>query len=403
MLAHAEKIPELRHEHIIPITIKKLYYALPETERKSVIEDLSKIYDAVGTLKVSYFLDMISKKSEMSPQMRQLFKEILKALKVELNEEIDNSRRKVKDEKLEAIERLNAYKELLKVVSFNASEEYLEMPIVENKFKLKVQGEISNQQKILAVMALNHAINSLPDLLNRLGLPEEQVERYKEKLKQLTFVFVSESEWVEKDYPILAGAYCKIKSGVVYLRFDADINHRNFKSSEDLTKRYSQIIHEVLHILSGGYSNNSNSEVLHETLTETFKRLAVFKELGLPISSTLREQPQESKPSGRYMVLNLLFYSIGFYSSLVKNDEFQELFAVIGRSEWQNAYFSSDFTKVRNAVNNYLSNVPNGFDYLFKDVSSENSFTASLIEPSVDPFRWTEKFDKARKPYKVEK
>ena len=399
----AQKPPDLVH-NLIPVNIKPFYNALPETERMLITENLSKIYSSTGVMKLYHFIDMISKRVEIPSQTRQFFKEVLKNIEPEINREIAISRNTVLNEKVEDTERGRAYHILAYLNWLNTCKEYLEIDIARINFKLKIEGSITEQGKILTVMIINHVITALPDYLRELGLSEAQVDRYRKRLSQFKVAFVSEEEWKRRKYPEGAEALLKMKSETLYVRFIDDA--QQLLDLKPLVRRQGTITHEMLHYLTGGYSNNSNSMSLHEALTETFKQLAIFRELGLPILSDIEEHLQETIPSRRYTINNLIPFANLSYRKLVTNDEFQELFAVIGRLEWQRAYFSRDFTEIKTAVNNYLSNVPNGFDYLFNDESFEDIGSIALVltkKSDTDPLNWTEKFDKAKKPYKVEK
>ena len=167
---------------------------------------------------------------------------------------------------------------------------------------------------------------------------------------------------------------------------------------------YGTVVHEILHHLTEGYSNNSSSMSLHETLTEVFANLVIAKELGLPTEFRLREKPGEAMPSKRFEVSSIVDFSNPSYHSLVMNDEFNELFAVIGRLEWQKAYFSGDYKEVKRQVNLYLPKNEDAFAYLFGDSNIEESIAAALkdLKPN-DPLDWTKKFDEAKRPYVVRK
>lgn len=390
-----------------PTSIIELYKKLPEDEKMLLGAHSVELY-GTGVL-FSTANDKIAKmlreKRKWSPESMALFKALMNDIEnyyIKQKERIKSGESKespeINQSNLEEIRRLRAnplivfYKE-----AFTAGIE--ERIKKQEKFDAAIpatvvqEGDIPKQQREDAIKAIKHALASLPETLADLGLPPEQVIALREKLHEVTFVLATEEEWTKREYEPSAAGLCETESDRILLRIpDASIA---------LAKIYGYLVHEILHHLSEGYSNNSNSESLHEALTETFSKLVIAKELGLPTRFTLREAQGETVPSRRFEVGSIVDFSNPSYHSLVMNDEFQELLATIGRLEWQKAYFSGDYSEVKRQVNLYLPGNKDAFAYLFDDGNIEKSIAAAdLRSVSTD---WTEKFDKAKRPYVARK
>src|SRR3989338_2307702 len=411
-----------------PAEVITLYDKLPEDEKAIIAYHLLLAYQHLNDARITDTIsEMVTSKNNFSPQAIELFKRVLKdaedATIAGINSYLEDIKKHVNNGSMpqERFLEIKADMELEKGPKLKWLRKIRETPAgvsYEKAFtagieevikkqertdaavtvKVEHQGIIEGQTRDNTIKAIRHALNSLPQTLAELGLSPEQVVEFRGKLHEVTFVLVSEEEWQKEGYGDDAIGLCRPGSDTILLRISDE--SREFA----LAQMYGSVVHEILHHLTECYSNNSSSMSLHETLTEVFANLVIAKELGLPTEFRLREKPGEAMPSKRFEVSSIVDFSNPSYHSLVMNDEFNELFAVIGRLEWQKAYFSGDYKEVKRQVNLYLPKNEDAFAYLFGDSNIEESIAAALkdLKPN-DPLDWTKKFDEAKRPYVVRK